>query len=247
MAALVAMGVHGMVDVVFMVKRSLPLVGLVIGYTTLVNPSLLSLAEPATAPVKLGHRERVRIAALGGGAALLLILAFYRPLLASWYANLGALTQTRIELSRYNPDYFDRPTLDQIRREIDLGEPQRSFERALSYQPNQRTALQRLALISLSRGEYEAARSLLDHAMVVGEHDQVTRLLYGDMLVAEGRLQEAADAVRGIDWAIDRLMGQAWYRYWLDGDIQRAANAWKTVLLLDPGNQDAHSWLEKAQ
>lgn len=247
MAALVAMGVHGMVDVVFMVKRSLPLVGLVIGYTTLVNPSLLSLAEPATAPVKLGHRERVRIAALGGGAVLLLILAFYRPLLASWYANLGALTQTRMELSRYNPDHFDRPTLDQIRREIDLGDAQRSFERAWSYQPNQRTALQRLALISLSRGEYEAARSLLDHAMVVGEHDQVTRLLYGDMLVAEGRLQEAADAVRGIDWAIDRLMGQAWYRYWLDGDIQRAANAWKTVLLLDPGNQDAQSWLEKAQ
>ena len=37
MAALVTMGVHGMVDVVFMVKPSLPLVGLVIGFASLVN------------------------------------------------------------------------------------------------------------------------------------------------------------------------------------------------------------------
>jgi O-antigen ligase len=245
MAALVAMGVHGMVDVVFMVKRSLPLVGLVIGYTTLVKPLLLPMVEPAAAPAKLGRRKRAGIAALGGGVALLLILAFYRPLLASWYANLGALTQARMELSRYDPDHFDRPTLDQIRREIDLGDAQRSFQQALNYQPNERTAIQRLALISLSRGEYETARLLLDGAMAAGEHDQVTRLLYGDMLVAEGRLPEAADAVRGIDWANDRLMWQAWYRYWLDGDIQRAANAWKTVLLLDPANQDAQGWLAK--
>jgi hypothetical protein len=245
MAALVAMGVHGMVDVVFAVKRSLPLVGVVVGYVTLLDSIQQPIAESKRAPGKRGDRSRVGIVILCGGAVLALLLALYRPLFASWYANLGTLAQTRLELSRYDPDHFDRPSLDQIRREVDLGRAERSFRLALRFQPVQRTAVERLALISLSRGKYEEAKSVLEGAISSGEHDRVARLLYGDVLVADGRLQAAADEVRGIPWAVDRLFGQAWYRYWLTGDIQRAVNAWQTVLLLDPDNADAQGWLSR--
>ncbi len=115
----------------------------------------------------------------------------------------------------------------------------------MSYQPDDPTALLRLAEISLSRGEYDAARPLLERAITSWGSDPTTRLLYGDMLVADGKQSEAAGVLRGVPWAAGRLNWQAWYRYGRVNDLQRAASAWQTVLLLDPGNPEAKGWLEK--
>ncbi len=70
MAALVAMGVHGLVDVVFMVKRSLPLVGLVLGFAALLNrppgPMTEESRVEAWDPGLGGYRSREH---RGGAAA----------------------------------------------------------------------------------------------------------------------------------------------------------------------------------
>jgi hypothetical protein len=75
----------------------------------------------------------------------------------------------------------------------------------------------------------------------------VARLVLGDALVAQGSLEEAAVAVRGLDWAEMRLDGQAWYRYWVNQDWQRAAYAWRAVLLLDPEDAYARGWVGQAE
>ena len=242
LTALAAMGVHGMVDVVFYLKASMPLVGLVAGMAYYARPL-------ATSATEAGRQTRRALAgALAGGAALLVFaLLFGRQTLAAGYANLGALAQTRTEMSIYNPDHFDSPLLDDIRRNTDLSFAEAAFHQALALNSTQRTALQRLAEIELSRGQPVVALARMQAIQGDRAADSVTRLLLSDALAAQGELTAAAAEAAGAPWAVGRLLFQGWYRYWLAEDYRRAANAWETVLLLDPGNAQARTLLEQAR
>jgi len=178
---------------------------------------------------------------------LLLLGLFGRTLTATWCANLGAVAQTLVELPPYDYNHFDDPTLDQIRQREDLSAAEAYFHRALALDPGQVTARTRLAHIALGRGEYETALEHTQAAWEAGHRDRITRLLLGDALVAQGRVEEAAAVARGLEWAESRLNGQAWYRYWVNEDWQRAAYALRAVLLLDPENAYAGGWIESAE
>ncbi len=239
MAALAAMSVHGMVDVVFYLKRTAPLLGLVAGFASFVE--LSRAGKPVIS-------RNVKLAMAGGVVVVSLLAVWgYRPLRAAGYANLGALAQMQIEMRRYNPDRFDAPSLDQIRREADLSFAEANFERALSYDPGNRTALQRMAQIELGRGEYAAALERMEAARQAGLQDEVTRLLTGDALVAGGDPLRAVQEVSGIPWAGGRLAFQGWYRYWLGEDYPRAADAWQAVVLLNPQDEEAKARLNEAR
>jgi hypothetical protein len=80
-----------------------------------------------------------------------------------------------------------------------------------------------------------------------GHRDEVTRLLLGDALLATGQVEDAVETVRGLTWAEMRIGGQAWYRYWVNGDYRRAADAWGAALLLDPENEEAAHWQQEAE
>jgi len=178
---------------------------------------------------------------------LLLVGLFGRMLVATWYANLGAVAQTLVELPSYDYNHFDDPTLDQIRQRENLSAAEAYFDRALALDLGQVTARTRMAHIALGRGEYEAALEHTQAAWEAGHRDRVTRLLLGDALVAQGRVEEAAAMVRGLERAEMRLGGQAWYRYWVNEDWQRAVYAWRAVLLLDPQDAYAGAWAEQAE
>lgn len=182
-----------------------------------------------------------------GVAALFLaglLILLWRPLAASWYANLGAVHQTRVELQAYDHSRFDDPTLDEVRQQEDLSQAVGNLERALALDSSQVTARTRLSQITLARGDYHAALRHAQAAWDAGYRDRVTRLVLGDALVAQGRIEEAARVVRGLERAQARLEGQAFYKYERQGDWQRAAYAWRTVLALDPGNHRARSAAE---
>ena len=242
LAALFAAAVHGIVDVVFYVERTLPVLGFLLGFAALSGGQQASKRFP-----------KLRSSQIAGvGAAFLLLILFaglllWRPLAAAWHANLGALHQTRLELSRYDPQNFDNPTLDKIRMSTDLSAAQAEFNQALAYQPGSPAAVHRLAMISLSRGEYDQALLGMESAWHDGKRDRTSRLLYGDALVAAGNPRQAAEIVAGLSWAKSRLLFQAWYRYWLNQDYRRAADAWKAVIWLDPTDQEAAKWLIAAQ
>jgi predicted Zn-dependent protease len=181
--------------------------------------------------------------------------AFRHSLLGAWYANLGAVQQTRLELSRYDPKQAAGFMLDPI-RQASLNELQpalNNFAKALAADPTNRTALQRRAEVALSVGDYAAALADTRRLWEAGYRDEVTRLLYGDALVANGDPAAAVSTVQGLTWAEPRLVGQAWARYWEKQDYRRAADAWQAVLWMDPqangttDPQDIRNWLQQAQ
>ena len=236
LAALGVLAVHSIFDVVYYVTRPLPLIGLYAGMAWMLREAV-SQGAPALRPVNAKLR-RMALAAVGF-AGLALLLIFFRPLAARWTANLGVIEQTRLELGAYDAAHFDNPTLDEVRQQLDLSQASAHFQQALAWNPTDRTALQRLAQIALSTGDYPQALSWMQTAWGAGQRDEITRLLLGDGLAAAGQPQAAAEMVRGLPWATGRLNTQAWYRYVRQEDFARAAFAWQAVLALDPN--DAHA------
>jgi hypothetical protein len=251
LAAVCVMFLHGLVDVVFSVSRTLPLTGFILGYAWMVNLKTAHDPQPSTEhkttrlPDWALYTAGISIA-LGVGVILLL----WRPLLSKWYANQGALAQTRLELSQYDPSRFESLSIDDIRRNApprQLEPITSAFNMALALDPENRTALQRMAQIAFSLDEYEKSLTYTQKLWNAGYRDDTTRLLYGDALIANGDLSGAENVLRGLTWAEDRLMTTAWYRYWINDDIQRAADFWQVVLMLNPDNSDANHWSFEAQ
>ena len=245
LAAILAASIHGIFDVVFYVTRTLPLIGLVAGFAFTVNPGIRereSKSLQSTRFVRVG----LTIISLG------LVLIFHRPLLSSIYANIGAIRQTKMELSTYDFRHFDDATLDNVRRGLDLSQVEADFKQALAWDNTAKTPLRRLAMIMASLGEYEESLDWAQRAWDAGYRDEITRLVYSDALTAAGQPEHAADVVRGLRWAEGRLAFQAWYRYWLgvppgNADYPRCAAAWRAVLALNPAYQGAEQALEAAE
>lgn len=164
--------------------------------------------------------------------AIAAAIAFRTPLTAAWHANLGALAQARAELAVYDPARFGDPTIDEARRRVDTSEAEAHFRAALALAPAQPSASTRLSLLARARGDYTAARDLLQPLVASGADDRVTRLLYGDALVADGEVAAAVAVVDGLPFARSRLLGQAWEYQALLGDAQRAAWANEAAALV---------------
>jgi hypothetical protein len=236
-----AMAANGLVDVVLYGARTVPLVGLILGYAY--------LADPMPAAVVPSQSTRSRRLILGGtfiGISLLISALYFRKALSAFYANLGTIEQTQLEMSIYNPDNFQNDSLDQVRQKLSLSGVQGLLRKSLSWNPENRTALLRLGDMALSLNDVSSAQQALQSAWDAGYRNSRTRLLYGDLLVMQGQKQAAASVQKGVPWAVGRLSGQAWYRYWVNNDYRRALDAWQTVLLLNPSDQNARYWSEQA-
>jgi len=232
-AALIGASIHGMVDVVFYIERTLPIIGMALGYASLI----WSQSHPQVESVSIRRNKTVVTLVILAGLGITGII-FYRSIASYIYSNLGALSQTQIELSQYDPDNFGNLTMDQIRTMTDLSTTERYFEKSLFFQPNNLTALQRLTEIDMSRGETQKALGYMERAWEAGARDQVTRLLYGDTLIASGMTEEGARIIKGLTWAEERLIFQAWYRYWANQQVETTKFLWEAVLDINPDNKD---------
>ncbi len=214
---LIVLLVHGLVEDPYYDSRAV-LLWLVPAGLIVAQARLVEAGEHAF----LKKTRRVSgIVIIGIGVSLLAGLLVLPSWRAAFLANLGAVAQTRVELNAYDPAHFDHPTLDTIRRQADLSQAEYYFAQALSINPRQNTALQRLAEIALSRKEYEQALTWMQQAAAVDPSNRITRLLLGDALVANGKPGAAAEQDDGLPFAKGRLSGQGWYRYHLDGDLTR--------------------------
>jgi hypothetical protein len=244
-AGLCSLGVvliHGLVDDAFYSSRGL--------LWLFVSAGLVVAGLDMNREQRVASRAwRWRGWVLGATLALLIVsgIVWRRPILGAWYANLGAVAQARVELAAYDQNHFGDPTIDGVRRQENLDGAMALLERAVQIDPANPTARQRLAAIELSRGEYAAALAHVQAAWEAGHRDEVTRLLLGDALVASGRAEEAAEVVRGLEWAEGRLMFQGGYRYWPGQDYRRTADVCRAVLLLNPANEWAVRQLAEAE
>jgi tetratricopeptide (TPR) repeat protein len=168
-------------------------------------------------------------------------------LLATLYVNLGAVSQAQAELALYDAERADDPTLDEVRRQVDLSRAEHYYEQTLALAPGHAQARMKLAQIALSRGQYAQA---LDHAQVAWEADPDdwrTRLTLGDALVAQGHVAEGVELVRGLPLVERRFRCWAWYRHWINGEYRQAADTWKALLLLDPTDKRAADMAQQAE
>ncbi len=254
-AGLAAVGIatlHGLVDVVFYVSRTLPLIGFILGFAWFARCELSgNNAEhcyQAQETVRRHNRMAIVTIAIGLLAVLALLAPiFWRPLRSLAYANQGALLETRLELAAYDSAIKDKVTIHQVRQQLDLSAAENAFEKSLALDPGNRTALQRLAQITFSRGEYERSLELTQRLWEAGYRDEVTRLLHGDALMANGFLEEAAATLQGLTWAAARLEGLYWYHFWPGEDYARATAALSVVQLLNPERTDLQDWIQQSK
>jgi tetratricopeptide (TPR) repeat protein len=208
------MTVHGLADAGLYASRMIPLMLLPIGFG-------LGLPVPAakSSPKQRRTATVILIAALLLLTTLFLLLPFTR---AAWQANLAAVEQSRIELSRYhwpNPRF-----IDQVRRDSasELFPAIAHYRAALALNPGQAAANRRLGQIELSLGDYEAARAHLQRAYETAPGQQATRASLGESYAIAGEDEEAIRLWRSVSnqlwWDFDWLLQQslqlrwAWYR-----------------------------------
>jgi tetratricopeptide (TPR) repeat protein len=213
---------HGLVDDAFYGYDGLGILLLFVPLALLVRPVARSgpASRLAATPVQPGPRlapflwPMLVLSALAG----LLILPAWR---AELQANLGALTQTRAELSVYGwPEW---PIQDALRRssEIDLTPALAHYRAALAQNPANLTANRRLGQIELSLGQYEAARQHLEAAYAVAPEQRATRQLLGESYAVAGEVDQAATLWRSVEMGQSQLSLRQW---WYDhiGESQRA-------------------------
>jgi O-antigen ligase len=134
------------------------------------------------------------------------VIGFWRPLLSAWYVNLGALDQTRADLT---------PNLDDSIREDWMQRAVAHFNEALTLEPLQPAANRRLGLLAFNREDYDTAIVYLKLAHQQETANQATIKALGYAYMWTGQLDEAEKLLRQIDnpWLLIYELKQ-WSGHW---------------------------------
>jgi O-Antigen ligase/Tetratricopeptide repeat len=231
-AASTTMLLHGLVDAPLAYSSwALPFMFVPMGFAVADGQKLIG--DSALAPH--GHDaqfvSRYMLAALGLGALVLvtagLIAAAARSQLAAmWFANMGSVAETRVELGSYSfPDSlveYTRRNCGLQNDKCELSAAEGYLQEALAYDSGNVTANQRLAEIDLARGQYDDALAYSQSAYTRDTNNPVTWQLLGDAYLALGRNDEAYAFWSRVGDAAAKLDIEASVRYEKSGDYERA-------------------------
>ena len=226
LAAIAVMVLHGLVDDAFYGSRGVLLMFVPFALLTRAQADAVWAAyEPPTLTQVLLSRKGI-IAA--GVLAAVLLIGLTAPVRSQVQASLGALAQTRAELSVY--EWPTWPIQDALRRgpgpglgaEIDLDPAIVHYETALRIDPNNATANRRLGQIVLARGDYPTAETLLTAAYRNGYTNRAARQLYGESLALQGQPEAAASVWGSVDLSQGQIDGRLWW-YESIGEMEKAA------------------------
>jgi O-antigen ligase len=206
---------HGLLDFELYASKFVPLLFLPFGisgaFAGLQTAPKPAYAQGVQAP---GRRLLVTIVtgvALIAAASFLMTRSFAQ---AAFQANLGAVAQTRAELSVYHwPEWAIQ---DQVRRNgmVSLAPAISRYDRALTLDPGSVTAHRRLGQIALSLGDYAAAQYHLEAAYAHAPQQRATRQLLGEVYAINGEPEEAARLWQSIDNIHGQLeVRRWWYQY----------------------------------
>jgi len=216
-AAMIALGVillHGLGDDAFYGYGGQAAPLLFVPLALLAGPEKKP-ASGANPSAPLFSRNPVRwIAGCGITAAIALATWQVPKLQAAFQANLGALIQTRAELSVYHwPDW---PLQDVLRRspDVDLTPAIARYQAALALDPDNVSANRRLGQIELSLGQYQPACRHLETAFVAAPSQRANRQLVGECYAISGDIESATALWRTVDVGQSQLvLRQWWYEY----------------------------------
>jgi putative inorganic carbon (HCO3(-)) transporter len=187
--------VHGLIDSPqFSDSRwTMPMLFALLGLVVAVGrPALMRVGERVTGGESERRRQGWRWFVGAALSSVLLVAAviFWRPLGGAWYANLGAVYQTRSELS---------PGLDEAAREAAMVRAVAYFERALSLSLSQPVANRRLGMMALDQRDFDAAVTYLGRAYPQEPRNQATLKLLGFAYLWTGQLDMAEGLLRQLD------------------------------------------------
>jgi hypothetical protein len=196
------------------------------GLLVIFIPLGLLIRSDSSVPIEASiHRPKfqpaftVWIATIG-----ILVVGLLTPLgRAALEANLGALSQTYVELSRYR--WPDVPIQDALRRSgaADLSSAIAHYTAALLIDPTNATANRRLGQIELAREQFEAACTHLGAAYQTAPQQRATRQLLGECDAITGEVEKAVELWKTIDVSQSQLnIRQWWYDEYLQDDAHAA-------------------------
>jgi hypothetical protein len=182
LGSLVVMLVHGQVDDVPYGSRALILLLVPFGWLAAGAPELMP-------------SWRRQLTCLAAGLLLLVPLVAWQSqrVAAAWHANLGALEQAQLELSAYR---WPADVAPEIRARLDVRGLRARFQQALSLDPEQPTALLRLAMLDLAQHQPGEARDRLLVLTRVDPRNETAWRLLADSYAALGDTAQACSIER---------------------------------------------------
>jgi tetratricopeptide (TPR) repeat protein len=187
----------------------LPGVAYAVGYSSARDNAQASVDGPAALRfLKRSRYQRLMMvaAAVACAAVLIVVYAYRQPLLAAWYADLGAVEMAKIQLAGFVPggragDYDV----------AELEGAERLFKQALRHDSGNRTANHRLGLIASDWRDFSAAVSYLEAALRADQNHRGIRKALGFNYVWSGQLDQAMPLLVDIEEARTHI---GWYAWW---------------------------------
>lgn len=145
---------------------------------------------------------------------LVLLVALIPAWRSRWHANLGTLSQLRTELSVYRwPEFAVQDQL-RVSPNIDLGASLQEYATALTLDPTNATANERLGQIELARENWPLAHLHIQTAMQSDPNRRATQQIMGELYALDGQPKPAAALWRKLDVQQGQLdIREAWYRH----------------------------------
>lgn len=227
-AGLIVVGLHGLVDDALYGNGGTPLLFLLTGMTVAVTRPVSDAAQPVSAPALHARPWRtIGVAAVVAAVVVAVPLGWlYRPLLASWYANLGAMRMARIELAGWEDEAVNNPGTP------DLSSATALFTRSLQVASGNRTANHRLGLMAMQRSDFAGAAVRLEAAYASDQSHRGLNKALGYDYVWLGQLDRALLLLNEIPEARDEMNIYAWW-WGTQGREDLAAQAALMVKRLD--------------
>ncbi|MBN1218843.1 MAG: O-antigen ligase family protein [Anaerolineae bacterium] len=201
--------VHGLTDAVQFSQAwwTMPMLFALGGLAVATGrPALRLEADTPKNETSRGNRRRYWI---GLVVALVvfpaLVVVFGRPWLSAWYANLGAVYDTRAFLA---------PNLNEAARETVAGRAVTYFNQALNLNPVNPVANRRLGMLALERQDFEGARAYLERAYPQEPTNQAVIKALGLAYLWTGQLDAAEARFREVEsqsYLLDELNYLVWW------------------------------------
>ena len=204
LASLLAIGLHGLLDDALYGERGTPFLFLSIGLA-------LAAVQPQNSGQKLFlSLKRIYWLWLGlvavGIAFVIVLIVVKKPLLAHWYANLGAVQMARVELVGFPTGRWDDERIT-----VELAPARRLFTRALQLYPNNITAHYRLGLISLKKLDFLNAIFHLEFVIVRDSNHRGATKSLAYALTWNGDQIQAFDLLKKIPEAENEMEVYSWW------------------------------------
>lgn len=231
---LIVILVHGLVDDALYGDLGTPLLLLLPGMAVMLvlswQPTVVDSEQAKNASDTVRDYESLQKKLFYGGAFFVIIvigyLIYQRQILASWYANIGAVEMSRWELQGWPLDKWNAdPDVSPV------ASAETKFSRALSFNAHERTSRHRQGLIAMQRRDFGTASEELEWAYELDREHRGIRKSLGYAYVWEGKLDDAHALLEEIDEA-EYEMGVYtwWWRELNRRDLASQAKDMETIL-----------------